>query len=641
MPLGAPGSPPPGLLRPKGHLAPSDRWILGLLALAPLVSVAIRVLALPGMVGPELGILRDIGHALDDILSLGAIPPDQREHVLYLLFLPTCALLVALARLTFGIQVLGFRSILISVGFRQSGIVPSLLLITVSVATIVLVRPWLRRIRLPYYGRVSVILCIVALTMVGPLIAGPWVLPGVLWGAAYFPVIVLGMLAEGVAHTLDRDNVVTASWRAITTIVLAFVCALVCWVPALQGLMLQYPELVLTQIAGIVLTSEYLDLRLFQDWDKQVARRILSRTRERDGGSRVAVVRNRLHPIDPGTAGLPARRQALRSVQKVVDALRAGGHTVKVLEGDASLLKGLDRFLSPDATGGEKRGMVLNLAHGVHGDAPATQVPALLEMSGIPYVGPTPLGHAMASDRVVAKTLLQRAAIPTPAFLVMTRAGEAPGRLRYPLVVRPRLEPGAKGKTVADRRELGRAIRRVLRRHGQEALVEERIAGRRISVALIGNDPLECLPLVELDRRRREKICPAAIVDRLAQRVRERARAAFRACGCRDYARVDLCVSDDGEVWVLEVKTLGILACRGMFARAGLTAGYPFDRLVCRIIEVAESRTDARGILPVAPPSSAPVRARAWGRRTRSRHGGAGLAPRPDPEPQPTTSAVS
>ena len=89
--------------------------------------------------------------------------------------------------------------------------VPSLILIAIAVATVVVMRPWLRRARLPYHARIAVILCVVSSTMVGSLLMGPWMNP-TRCGASLFPVIVLGMLAEGIANTLDRDNAVTASW---------------------------------------------------------------------------------------------------------------------------------------------------------------------------------------------------------------------------------------------------------------------------------------------------------------------------------------------------------------------------------------------------------------------------------------------
>jgi len=578
-----------GILRPKGNLSRAELAILGLVALVPLLTIAIRALALPGFVGPGLGGLRAVAAALNQFLSLSAIPADQRDHVLYLLLFPTCALLVAVARLTFGIRVLGFRSILISVAFHQSGVVPSLLLIAIAVATIVFARPWLRRIRLPYYARVSVILGIVATTMVAALLAGPWMRSDIPWGMAYFPVIVLGMLAEGIASTLDRDNVVAASWRAITTILLAFLIALVCRVPALRILMLQFPELVLTQIVAIVMVSEFLDLRLLHDWDAKIAGKLLPRLLARPGAIPVAVVRDRVEAERGAGPDGPARRKP-NSVRKIVAALEASGPPVRVIEGDGALLPELRRFFPPDPPNGEPAGIVLNLAHGDGGADCVTRVPALLGMAGVVYTGPTPLGHAAAFDRIVSRLLLREAGVPTPAFRVVARSRDDAPDLRFPVIVRPRREPGVAPSIVRDRDRLRVAVKKLVRRYRQEVLVEERVTGREIRVALLGNAPAECLPLVELEPKRRMKLCPARLDEDLGKRICRLSRAAFRACGCRDYARVDVLVTETGEVLVLDVATHGILAGGGSFALAAAAAGYTFPQLMDRIVEVARER---------------------------------------------------
>jgi D-alanine-D-alanine ligase len=573
-------APGRGLLRPKNQLSAAATCVLAIVALLPLIVIALRILALPGVVGPEWDAWRAPGIVLDRVLSLSDVPADQRDHVIYLLFVPTCALLVALARLTFGLRVLGFRSILIAVAFHQSGVVASLLLIAVAVITVLLLRPWLRRIQMPYYARVSMILCTVSVTMVGAVVIGPWMRQDIVWGIAYFPVIVLGMLAEGIARTVDRDNAAQASWLALNTVGLAFLMALVCQVPALRGFILRFPEIVLTQVVMIVMISEFLDLRLLQRKDPALEPR--ARPRSDPRSLAVAVVRNR---IEPGHRG-----HALRSVQKIVDALRAGGYRVRVLEGNAMLLRRLRKFFPADRETGERRGMVLNLAHGVKGDDPTTHVPAVLEMSGVPYTGPTPAGHATLFDRVLARMMLKQAGIPTPAFRsIVNDQGDLRG-LQFPAVVRARHDPGPKPAVVSDRRQLRTAVKRVVRRTRREAFVEELVTGRLIQVGLIGNDPIECLPLVEVDPERRLRICPAPLDDTVAQQIREHAQAAFRTCGCRDYARVDIRLGESQDLWVLEVRNLGILAGGGSFVQAGAQAGYTFQDLVCRIVEVARIR---------------------------------------------------
>ncbi len=608
---GVPGASKQKVLRPKGNLSRTELRLLVLLAVLPLVILLIRVMALPGVMsaGLDFGVLRSIGGALNQTFSLASVPPDEREQVLYLLLLPTCAVLVSLTRLTFGIRVLGFRSILIAVGFHQCGIIPSLFLITVAVLTIVLVRPWLRKIRLPYYARVSVILCIVAVTMVAALLAGPWMRSDLLWGVVYFPVIVLGMLSEGIARTLDHDNMVAATWRAITTILLAFLIAIICRIPWLRDLLLQFPELVLTQIVGIVMIAEFLDLRLFQDWDSKVAGMVLPKLFSTGGAYRVAVVRNR---ADTGVIGQLGRgtseKHRRRSVQKVVDALRAGGHTVKVLEGDTSLLKELRQFIPPNPRTGEPGGIVFNLAHGIQGQGPPTHVPAMLEMAGVAYTGPTPLGLALALDRFVVKTVMQEAGVPTPAFCLMTTAKDEVADLRYPLIVKPRYESPYALKIVEDRQQLKAAVKMVVRRYRQEAVVEEYIEGRQIHVALLGNDRLECFPLVELGAGKRDRTCPASLDPVVERQIRHHAKTTFRACSCRDYARIDVRIGRSGIPYVCEIHTVGILATGGSFARAGAQEGYAFDRLMRRIIEVARARyLSAESVTPMSldPPSEA------------------------------------
>jgi D-alanine-D-alanine ligase len=576
-----------GVLRPKGNLSQPVKWTLFTIAFLPLLSVAIRVLAFPGVIGSGFGAIQSVGSALNQFFSLSTVPSAQRDHVLYLLFLPTSAMLVALARLTFGVRVLGFRSILISVGFHQSGILPSLLLITVAVATVVGVRPFLRRIGLPYYARVPVILCIVAVTMVGALLVGPWVNSEVVWGAAFFPVIVLGMLAEGIARTMDRESVLSASWSALMTVILAFLIALIGWVPVFRSALLEFPELVLTEIVAIVLISEYLELKLLDGWDKRMARFLMPRIVPPTDTFRVAVVRNRIETVAQGRA--ERRRDALRSVQPLVDALRKR-YRVKVLEGDESLLKLLRKFLPPTRAGSKPRGIVLNLAHGARGDARASQVPAMLEMSGIPYVGPDPLGHAMANDRVLVRALLQEARIRTPAYRATSDPEEDVPGLRFPLAIYPRREPNAKACIVKTPRQLKTALSQVLALHGRAAVIEEHVGGRRISAAVLGNDPPKVLPLVELESGTGTKICPAKLDRDLARKIRVCARKAFRACGCRDYARIDLRVSESGRIWVIEVATLGILSRGGAFVLAGREADLPFNRLVRQIVAVARAR---------------------------------------------------
>ncbi|MEO5616599.1 MAG: 7TM domain-containing protein [Candidatus Eisenbacteria bacterium] len=573
-------------IRERRSLTRVELVILTALAVLPLLSIALRFLALPGVDSRLEGAVR-IGDFLNQVLSLSDVPVYQRQHVIYLLLIPTSALIVTLARLTLGLKVLAFRSILISVAFHQSGLLASFLLIGLAVVAIQILRPWLRDIELPRYARLSVILCMMSTMMVGAILLGPWMPADIAVGMLAFPVIALAFLAEGLARTSDRDHFIRACWIAANTIAIALVMAFVYWIPTVRSFVLRFPEIVLTQGVAVVMVAKFLDLRLFEHWDDGLMRTLRSRS-WLGARKRVAVIRNR---VEPGTSS----RHTLRSVQKIVDALREARYQVKVMEGDTHLPRELRRFFPENPATGDRDGVVLNLAQGGRGDAGTTHIPAILEMHGVAYSGPTPLGHAMTFDRVAFKVLLREAGIPTPVFhLIPTRRPEVPD-LTYPAAVVPRHELDTKAAIVSDVTALRRAVRKLRRAGVEEAFVEQHVAGRSIAASLLGNDPVECLPLVELNAEG-ERICPAPLDEAIAERIREQARAAFRACGCRDYGRVGIRIGEAGELWVTEVRTLGILAAQGAFARAGAEAGHSFPALMARIVEVTRKRSRTRNL---------------------------------------------
>jgi hypothetical protein len=90
------------VLNPKGNLSRAALLLLSLAAVVPLLMVAVRVTAMPGVVSPELtgpglDFVRSLGSTLNQFLSLEAVPPYRRTAVLYVLFLPLCALLISLS----------------------------------------------------------------------------------------------------------------------------------------------------------------------------------------------------------------------------------------------------------------------------------------------------------------------------------------------------------------------------------------------------------------------------------------------------------------------------------------------------------------------------------------------------------------
>jgi D-alanine-D-alanine ligase len=124
----------------------------------------------------------------------------------------------------------------------------------------------------------------------------------------------------------------------------------------------------------------------------------------------------------------------------------------------------------------------------------------------------------------------------------------------------------------------------------------------------LGNDPVECLPTVELSFAGRDlrafthddkmhktqneptRICPADLPEEFNARLREISVATFRACHCKDYSRVDIRIDSKGNPYVLEINSMAALGEGASFVMAAKTAGYTFSSLACRIVDVAHQR---------------------------------------------------
>lgn len=321
---------------------------------------------------------------------------------------------------------------------------------------------------------------------------------------------------------------------------------------------------------------------------------------------RVAVVWNEPIEISPSGQSGPWDNRA--TVQSMVAALHESGHETLLCEGNKGLLATLERFMSPYPQA-RPSGMVFNMAYGSKGEWRCSQVPTMLEMAGIPYTGPSPLGAALELDKVITKKLIRDDGVPTPNFRVMRRGTESTSDLRFPLIVKPRYESVSSGLQLVDEpSSLRQAVEMIVTNYAQDALVEEYIEGREICVALLGNEELEVLPLVEHDfggRKTRlmtwedknhiavagpQTICPAQVGSELASMLRDLSVATFRACLGRDYARVDLRIDRSGQPFVLEINFSPSLNNMHSYVRAATTGGYTFSNLVNRILDLAHTR---------------------------------------------------
>lgn len=254
--------------------------------------------------------------------------------------------------------------------------------------------------------------------------------------------------------------------------------------------------------------------------------------------------------------------------------------------------------------------VVLLALHGTWGEDGRIQ--GLLDTIGIPYTGSGVLASALAMDKVMAKRVLALEGLDVPRGVVVTSAsGEALEHARsvgLPVFVKPVAGGSSVGAAIVTSAEqLAPAITDALR-YDERALVEELLGGRELTVAVIGNDDLAPLPVIEIVTKRQffdytakystgesEEICPAHIPDDVARRAQDIAVRAHRALGCRGMSRTDLMWSGD-RMATLEVNTIPGMTANSLLPKAARAAGIPFGDLLASLVDWAleDARRRAR-----------------------------------------------
>jgi D-alanine-D-alanine ligase len=253
--------------------------------------------------------------------------------------------------------------------------------------------------------------------------------------------------------------------------------------------------------------------------------------------------------------------------------------------------------------------LIFNIAEGVEGRNREAQVPALCELLGIPYTGSDSATLAIALDKALCKKVLLQHDILTPAFQLMETGRERlSDDLRFPLIVKPNAEGSSKGigatNVVDTEEELRVAAKSIIETYRQPALVEEYISGREFTVGLLGDKRPRVLPPMEIKFKNTEVErpvydysvkqewekhvyyqCPAHLTPAELKAMERVARATFWALDCRDVARVDVRMADDGRIYVLEVNPLpGLTPDYSDLILISNAAGISYDELIAEIM---------------------------------------------------------
>ncbi len=303
------------------------------------------------------------------------------------------------------------------------------------------------------------------------------------------------------------------------------------------------------------------------------------------------------------------------TINAIATALTDKGHTVDLLEAEYLNLFSYFRKNKVD--------MVFNIAEGKSGKLRESEIPAILDYLNVPYTGSNTFSLALALNKALTKKILLAENIPTPHYQVFTRGNEAiKPDLKFPLIVKPNCEGSGKGisasNVVRTQDQLYKKVKEMIISYRHEALVEEFIEGKELTVGVLENGKTTILPVLEIDFSSCEKSgeyfyswrmkeyqgnnelgltptfhCPARLDKETERRVKEVALKTHHAVGCLDISRTDIRLSKDNIPYVLEINPLpGLDPKESNFPLMAYAGGMKYEDLIEAILMSACKRKE-------------------------------------------------
>ncbi|MCP3902319.1 MAG: D-alanine--D-alanine ligase [Planctomycetes bacterium] len=246
---------------------------------------------------------------------------------------------------------------------------------------------------------------------------------------------------------------------------------------------------------------------------------------------------------------------------------------------------------------------VFPVLHGRWGEGGALQ--ERLETLGVPYVGSGPAASATAMDKMRTKALLADEGVRTPEAAVIDAGDACP--LEPPLVLKPNDDGSSVDLRICRSREEVEAARRVLHVGRGRLLAERYVSGRELTVGVVAGETLpviEIVPAVEFydyeakytradTRYVLEPDLPAGVADQ----IRRDTMRAWERLGCRDVARADYMLDDDG-AWFLEINTMPGFTTHSLVPMAARRAGRDLPALCRNLATAALGRKSGSGLVP-------------------------------------------
>ena len=241
---------------------------------------------------------------------------------------------------------------------------------------------------------------------------------------------------------------------------------------------------------------------------------------------------------------------------------------------------------------------------GLHGGAGEDgTIQAVLDLANIPYTGSGRLASALAMDKDMSKHMFRQHEVRTADWVLVTEGDPIPKgedlarELGLPLIVKPSKEGSTVGLSIVRNAGEAEAAIREAMRFDDEVIVESFIAGRELTVGIIGGEALpvgEIIPKHEIydyeckyTAGMAEEIFPAKITEAQRAEAQEQAKRAFEALKLRGCARIDFRMTEGGEMFCLEANTLPGMTATSLIPQAAQAAGMSFEEFCERIVMLA------------------------------------------------------
>jgi len=258
-----------------------------------------------------------------------------------------------------------------------------------------------------------------------------------------------------------------------------------------------------------------------------------------------------------------------------------------------------------------KRHVVFSTLHGTFGEDGGMQ--RLLDAAGVQYAGCDAASSALTMDKVLTKRAAATQGVTGAADIVFSAgkkpsAAEVVAKLGEQLVLKPTNEGSSVGlHIIANKAELETALTRATTGNW---IIEQRIFGRELSVGVLNGRAMGVVEIrpksgvydytSKYTKGLTEYFAPAELGEEVTARVRRAAEAAFAACGCRDYARVDFIFSEKTGLFLLEINTLPGMKETSLLPKSAQCVGHDFTALVRELVLPALQRFRAAKIKPSA-----------------------------------------